>query len=121
MAKRDVLRDGEILCEVERAFRRRGWGRGRNGALILTDLRLVFISTTVMFRRSRVELWELPEIENVEVFDSKIRPDDGAIRVVFGAAEPRREPVDFENIDGGTERATELAVWIERQARLLAT
>lgn len=119
-AQLDLLREGEVLCEVEKVWRRRGWGRGLLGALLLTDLRLIFISTNVIVRRPRVELWELPMIENVEVFDSPRWGERGAIRVTFDRDEDGK-PVELEQIDGGTNRATELVASIERQARLLAT
>jgi len=107
LAARDVLHADEILCEVEEAWRRVGWGRGRTGVLVLTDLRLLFISTTLITRRSRLDVFPLEQVASVDVVQGEIWPKEGAL--VVALAESGTEPVRFEAIPGSSARAEELA------------
>jgi hypothetical protein len=118
LEKRGELRDGEVVREAQEAWTRFSRGRGRVGALVLTDARLLFVTTGVITRRVRFVEIPLDDIESVEVIDSpRWGEDRGALAVdAAGGDEPRR--IEFERIAGGRERAAQLAEAIRRERQL---
>jgi hypothetical protein len=115
LEKRGELEPDEAVSDAEEAWTRFGRSRGRVGALVLTDRRLIFVTTGVITRRTRLVSFPLETIEAVEVVESpRWGEDRGAIAVEAAADEgPRR--VEFERIAGGGARAAEIADAIRRQ------
>ena len=115
LEQRGELESGEAVSESAEVWTRLSRGRGRIGALVLTDRRLVFVTTGVITRRTRLISIPLETIEGVEVAESpRWGEDRGAIAVdTTGEDGPRR--VEFERIAGGEARAAELAESIRRQ------
>ena len=107
LEKRGELAPGETALESEEVWTRLSRARGRIGALVLTDRRLIYVTTGVVTRRTRLVSIPLETIEAVEVVDSPRWGDErGAIAVDVAGDEPRR--IEFERIAGGRERASEL-------------
>jgi hypothetical protein len=119
LEKRGALRPDETVREAVEAWTRLSRSRGRVGALVLTDARLIFVTTGVVTRRTRLVSIPLETIEAVEVVQSPRWGDDrGAIAVAVAGDEPRR--VEFERIAGGEARAAEIAAAIRRQQELVS-
>jgi hypothetical protein len=118
LEKRRELREGEVVREAQEAWTRFSRSRGRVGALVLTNARLLFVSTGVITRRIRFFEIPLEAIEAVEVVDSpRWGEERGALAVdTTGGEEPRR--LEFERIAGGRERAAQLAEAIRREQQL---
>ena len=112
-----LLESGEVICEAQEAWKKTGWGRGRLGAIVVTDLRILFVSTTGFRRRSRIDAFPLTDIVAVETADS-MWDDRGAIRVHVDVG-GHRTSVMFERIPGGRARAEEVVRSIERQRSYL--
>jgi len=65
VAKLNVLADGEILCEVEDAL-----VGDSLGALLVTDLRVLFATTGVFRRRTRLVSIPLETVHEAEALDT---------------------------------------------------
>jgi hypothetical protein len=114
LEQKGKLEPGEVVREAEEVWTRFSTARGRVGALVLTDQRLIFVTTGVITRRVRLVSIPLETIESVDVIESQRWGEDrGAIAVGTSGEEPQR--VEFERIAGGRERATALADAIRRQ------
>jgi Bacterial PH domain len=115
LEQRGELEPGEAVSEAEEVWTRLSRGRGRIGALVLTDRRLIFVTTGVITRRTRLIPIPLETIEGVEVAEStRWGEDRGAIAVdTTGEDGPHR--VEFQRIAGGEARAAELVESIRRQ------
>jgi hypothetical protein len=120
LADRGFLEPREVICEVEEAWNVTGWGRGRLGAVVLTDLQILFTSTTTLRRRVRVDAYPLTDIGAVEVVDS-MWDDRGAFRLQVDQQDDHQRSVSFERIPGGRTRAEALVRSIEHQRSLLDT
>lgn len=108
---------GEIACDVQAVWRRQGWGRGRIGALFMTDRRVLFCRTGAIGRRKHVESFPLSDIELAELFSSpRWARDRGAIVLHLRDGDGQRD-IEFEDIDGGSIRAAELVEAINGQQR----
>jgi Bacterial PH domain len=115
LEKRGELEPDEAVSEAEEAWTRFGRGRGRVGALVLTDRRLIFVTTGVITRRTRLVSIPLATIEAVEVVESSRWGEDrGAIALDASGDEGTRR-VEFERIAGGGARAAEIADAIRRK------
>lgn len=118
LARKGVLEGNEVVCDMEEAWKRTGWGRGCLGALIVTDRRVLFSSTRAFRKRTRLDAAELGCVREVEVVPSKWGERRGAIRI--GIVERERiKTLLFERLPGGPSRAQELVKTVERQRMLL--
>lgn len=117
LAELDVLDDGEVVCDVEEAWSRTGWGRGSLGAIVLTDRRLLFSTTSAFRRRTRIDAIALKTIDAIEVIES-MWADRGAFRVSH-TDRGARKSMEFVRIPGGADRAVQLVRATERQCELL--
>jgi hypothetical protein len=112
--KLDVLTEGEIICEQELAT------LGTDpGALIVTNVRLLFVTTTLRGRKKNVLSVPLEEIAATTTATGRFpRKDNGVLRIGRHAEDAKTEVV-LERIPGGEERADEIAQTIARQKRVL--
>jgi hypothetical protein len=120
LANLDLLEEGEIVCEFEEAWRVTGWGRGHLGALVVTDLRVLFLNTTKILQRTRVVSFPLLTIETAEPFDSLWKELGAFALVVAHDSGGDTTRVKFERIPGGPDRAKEIVSTIERQRGYLS-
>jgi Bacterial PH domain len=118
LEKKGRLEDGENVRDAEEAWTRFSRGRGRVGALVVTDRRLIFVSTGVITRRTRLVSIPLDTVESVEVVESaRWGEDRGAIAVDTAGEDAQRH--EFERISGGRDRAAELVDAIGEAKQLL--
>jgi Bacterial PH domain len=115
LEKRGELEPDEAVSEAEEAWTRFGRSRGRVGALVLTDRRLIFVTTGVITRRTRLVSIPLGTIEAVEVVDSPRWGEDRGAIAVDTVDEEETRRVEFERIAGGGARAAEIADAIRRR------
>lgn len=110
--KLGLLSSSEILCEVEAA----GVGT-RPGALIVTDKRVIFLSTTLIRRRTRVISVRLHDVASAESSSEWLLGRESGVLVLTPTSRGPRadEPLRFDAIPGGQARADELARTILRQ------
>jgi hypothetical protein len=119
LEKRGELESGETVAEAVEAWTLMSPRRGRIGALVLTDRRLLFVTTKgAIFKRTRLLSYPLETIESVEVVASpRWGEDRGALAVTVSGAENEPQRVEFERILGGRDRASELAAAIGRSTQ----
>ncbi len=110
-----LLDDGEILCEVEAA----GIAT-RAGAIIVTDQRVLFVSTTLLRKQTRVDSIPLREIRNAEASSRRgLGREHGELTLGLSGSGQADRTVRFEAIPGGQTRAEEIARTILRQHQYL--
>lgn len=110
MNEHGLLHAGELLVEIESA------SMGRSpGALVVTDRRVLFVSTSLVRRRTTVVAITLTDVESVSdpVPGWGWGMKNGAEVLIQQADAP--EPMTVERIQGGTERASEIVESILRE------
>lgn len=115
LAKLDLLDENEVVCELEDVM------MGDSlGALVVTDLKVMFVKTGLIRRRTRVVSLPLVQIETVEAADTQnvFKRSQWAALAVSTRGPHRREEFVFDAI-GSRERAEEIARTIQRQRDLL--
>jgi hypothetical protein len=116
MQKRGMIGDREIVCELEAVDMTDG-----PGALVLTDTRLLAVSTTVLRRRMRLVSIPLQRIEQVEAGPTKrvvFRRQYGSL-TIRSRDDGAESILELDRITGGSDRAKEIAASIARQRAFL--
>ena len=102
----DVFDPDELFVEIEAA------AHGSSpGALVVTDKRLVFTTTSLLRRRTKVIAVALPDISNVKASQ---RGEMGELTVTATDL-PSPRTIEIYRLSGGIARANELADSIRRE------
>ena len=116
VAKLNVLADGEILCEVEDAL-----VGDSLGALLVTDVRVLFATTGVFRRRTRLVSIPLETVHKAEALDTAnvFKRGKWGLLVLLARGRQGDERHEFDAISSGRARAREIVGTILRQRDLL--
>jgi hypothetical protein len=93
------------------------------GALVLTDLRLLAVSTSLLRRRMRLVSIPLERVEHVEAGATKMVAGPwrkhGSLTIRWRDVSGTDRTLELDRITGGRERAKEIAASIIRQRTFL--
>jgi hypothetical protein len=113
LAERNVLGEGEIICELEEVLY-----LDRLGVLVVTDLRVLFVRSGFLRRRTEITSIGLDDVKSVEAIEDPLRLRKwGMVSIVRRSGYMNR--ADFGSIRGGHSRAEEITRTILRQREYL--
>lgn len=103
LAERGVLDDHEVVHELEDVMLSE-----RSGVLVVTDVRIVFVRTSLFRRRMSLESVLLSQIASVETLDDPVWVGRWGSLVINTVEETHRRALRFDRIRGGRQRAQEI-------------
>lgn len=110
LAGSGVLTNDEVICEVEDVKLKE-----RTGALVVTDLRILFVRTSLLRRKTHVQSIPLDGIQRVQsLADPVWETRWGALTISYHDS-GQLQVLQLDRIRGGRVRADEIARTIERQ------
>jgi hypothetical protein len=112
--KRGVLKDGEVLVELEYVV-----VNGNPGTLVVTDRQVILSRTSLFLRKAHVRAVPLLEIASVEASSPGILGKDTGLLKLYRATGETREGIDVHLVDAGQSRAEEIRRSILYQRKFL--
>jgi hypothetical protein len=89
------------------------------GALIVTDRRVMFVHTPFLRRRTKVMSFDLVGVTEADAPPVSFMKDRGSVIITMAEAAEASSSVEFKQIDGGEQRAAEIAGSIIRERERL--